>query len=49
MTYNTPELLRIGSAQNMILGDGVNNSAKPVPQCLEDSEFAPTSDENEAW
>lgn len=49
MTYTAPALQLIGAAQNLVLGDGINNSQQAYPICAEDSLFQPTSDENEAW
>jgi hypothetical protein len=44
MTYNTPELLTIGSARNIVLA-GVSDAVG----CYEDNLGAPNSDKPELW
>jgi hypothetical protein len=46
ITYNTPELLLIGAAQNLVLGSLAPSNN---PECDEDSQFGPHSDLAELW
>jgi hypothetical protein len=48
MTYNTPELLLVGSAQNLVLGP-MRTSVSPGQDCYDDHIIGGLSDTEELW